>query len=163
MSDVAAAAERQGIAAQSVTAYPAPFLPLLWNGVADDGRLLYQGGVQLVGGGDTELRATALWNLDHPAAVEAAKTELGALYLGWWATSPHVEVRCVGDLRYVALGDLRFESPWTDGSGFSLVFVVSVDRNTQAMAVQDHYWQTPWSSAPLPDGDCQGKRSSTGI
>lgn len=163
LQDVAAAAERQGIPAESVTAYPAPFLPLLWTGVADDGRLLHQGRVQLVGGEPTELRAVAFKNFDHPAVQAAAKTDLGALYLGWWATSPWAEVRCVGDLRYVVLGDLRFASPFAPGEGYALVFVVAVNPDTQEMTVQDRYWRTPWSSEPLPAADCQDKRTSTRI
>ena len=151
---VEAAARTKGIDTQRVVAYPSPFLPMFWNGVADDGVFLYQGPVQVPVGATPGLPLVRLKNLDHPAVKAVLAHPLGQRFVHWWAESPVAEVRCSSRGVVVVLSDVRFLSPWLEGSGFQLRWRVDYERKTGSYTVRDYRWTTPWKDEPLPDGDC---------
>jgi len=153
VDDVEEAAERQGIALTHAAAFPAPFLPVLWNGIGADERFLYQGAIQVVGGAEPQLRPRAR-NLDHDAVKAALATDYGGRFANWWADIPFAQVRCRGKERYVMVGDLKYVNPWYGRPSFSLVFQVARPDKSSSLKVVKRYWQTPWTDQDVPTADC---------
>jgi inner membrane protein len=157
VNDVHAAAERQGLGAEHVAAYPAPFLPILWNGVAHDGDIVYQTGLRVIGGYETELHPVGARNLDHPAVKATLETHVGKRFIEWWAGTPTAEIRCSGPMRVVIFRDLKFMSPWLDRTGFALIFRLDPGSKRGTWKVVGQEWRTPldtlddlpWEECPL--------------
>jgi hypothetical protein len=93
-------------------------------------------------------------NLDQEAARAVVELPLGKRFVNWWARAPYAEVRCVGDKRWVILGDLRLEHPWLKGVGFKLAFEMERDTKTSNWKEKSHRWVTWFVGEALPEAHC---------
>lgn len=154
VSQMTEAAHAAGAVDPEVQAYPAPFLPVYWNGVATDRHLHYQAPIQAVGGDQASVSHIYARNLEHPAVIAALQSETGRRFVNWWADKPYAEVRCVGHQRWVLFSDLKYRSPWLDEGGFSLIFELDRDKKTGGFTQKKIVWQTAWTDDPVPEGPC---------
>ncbi|HIA00323.1 MAG TPA: metal-dependent hydrolase [Myxococcales bacterium] len=160
LKKVAEAAKAQEIEVTELHAYPAAFLPVVWNGVAGDSVFWHQGGIQLLGGHGQALNRKIARNLDQRAVAAAIQTPIGKRFVTWWANAPYAEVRCVGERRWVVLRDLRLENPWLGLAGFQLAIEMSRENKSSPWEARSRRWISWFLGKSLPEADCLNLHNS---
>lgn len=157
--DLAAA---EGIAAQTVHAWPTPLWPTVRSTVVSDADISHHAVIDLIGG-DDHFREDFPRNLEDPVVAFVRQTEPGSAFMAW-AADPVARVALASDdgrSWSVLLWDLRYWSPIGDAPIFAMAFEVA-DETRGRFSLTSWRWRNRGRGEPIAGIDAP-RRPTTAV